>query len=113
MCAIEHALRGDAGEKPGQLGNLRNIRLPVERYPLRIEPSRQPGGRDLQPRAFDSRGIIAFDQRVIVGHEKKCIDISAPTGLDGGADGAHIVAQMGSAGGGDAGQYASLHGVRL
>ena len=49
MGAVEHALGRDTSEKPGQFGNLGNIRLAIERDPLGVQPGRQPRGSDLQP----------------------------------------------------------------
>jgi hypothetical protein len=106
---VEHALGRHTGQKPGQLGNLGNVRLPIERHPLRVQPRRQPCGRNLQPRALDPRRVIALDQRVIVGHEVERIHIGTFAGLDGRADCAHVVAKMRCAGGGDASENSGIH----
>src|SRR6185312_9832931 len=76
-------------------------------------PGGQPARRDLQSRALDARGIVALDQRVVVGEEEERVDIRAPAGGDRRADRARVVAQVRGAGGGDAGEDSGLHGVRL
>ena len=38
--AVENSLAGHAGEKPGELRDFWNVRLPVKRYPFRVEPRR-------------------------------------------------------------------------
>ena len=41
------------------------------------------------------RGVVAFDDAVVVGKEKIGLGVVLRGGADGGANGAHIVAQMG------------------
>ena len=115
MRAIEQSLRRHAGKHPGQLGDLGDIRLPIEEGAIRIEAKGQPGRRDLETRLRDPRRILALDQGVIVGEKVERLDIVATTGLDRGTDRADVVAEMGRAGRGDAGQRADLrnHGQTI
>ena len=109
--AVEQPLGRHAGQVPAQLGNFGNIGLPVEGHPLRIQPCRQPAGSDFQCRALDAVGFRTLDQPMQIGQEEKAVHARIPAGLDGRPDGAGIVAQMGTAGGGDAGEDARQGGL--
>ncbi len=109
MRAVEQTLGGDTGEEPGQLGNLGDIGLAIKSDLLRIEACGQPGGGDLQARTLDAGRVVALDERVVIGHEVERIDVIAPAGGHGRANGADVVTKVRRAGGGDAGKYAGLH----
>jgi hypothetical protein len=104
MGAVEHALAGHAGQEPGQLGDLGDVGLAVEGHALGVQPGGQPAGGDLQRGALDACRVFHLDQRVVVGQKVEALDIGAQAGAHRRTDGADIVAQMGGAGGGDAGQ---------
>ena len=110
MGAVENAFAGDAGQKPGEFRDLRDVRLPVKNHPRRIQPGGQPACGNLQRAALDARRLVDFDQRVVVGQEVVALHPVAQAGLDRGTDRAHIVAQMGRAGGGDASKEADICG---
>ena len=110
MGAVEQALAGDAGQHPGQLGNLGDIALAVEGDTLGVQARSQPGGGDFQRGALDADRVIALDQRVVVGQEVVAFHVRAQAGLHGRAHRADIVAQVGRAGGGDAGEEAGNGG---
>jgi hypothetical protein len=57
------------------------------------------------------RRVVALDQRVVIGQKEEALHARRLAGDDGGADGAHIVAQVRRAAGGDAGENAVAHGV--
>ena len=63
MRAVEQTLGTDAGEQPGQLGNLGDVRLPVEGRTLDVQAAGQPGRGDFQARALDTSGIVARSRR--------------------------------------------------
>jgi hypothetical protein len=56
MGAVEHALAGDAGQQPGQLGDFGDVGLAVEGHALGVQARGQPAGGDLQRGALDARG---------------------------------------------------------
>jgi hypothetical protein len=102
--AVEQALGGDAGQQPGELGDLWNVGLPVEGHSIHIQATGQPGRSDFHTRALDALRVIAFDQGVVVGQEVEGIGICVLAGKNRGADRAGVVAQVRRAGGGDAGE---------
>ena len=104
--AVEHALAGHAGQQPSEFGDFGNVRLAIKGDFVWVQTRGDPAGRDLQRRALDARGLVAFDERVVVGQKIKTIGLGVEAGLHRGADGTHIVAQVGGAGGGDAGENA-------
>ncbi len=107
--AVEDALAGHAGEQPGQLGNLGNVALPVEPHLVRFKPGGQPGGGDFQGRALGAGRVLRLDQAVQVGQEIEALGIGRPAGGDGRTHRPHVVAQVGRAGSGDAGQDTGGH----
>jgi hypothetical protein len=107
---VHLALAGHAGQQPAQLGDLGDVALAVEDHALGVQAGGQPGGGDLQARAFDAGRVVALDQRVVVGHEEEALRAGLAAGGDGRAQGAHVVAEVQGAGGGDAGQDTLLHG---
>ena len=113
MGAIEQALAGYASEQPAQLGNFRDVGLPVEGRPVDIQAASQPGRGNFQARALDAHRISALDQRMVVGKKVEGLHVGVATGDDGRANCARIVAEMRRAGGSDAGKDTSGHGVRL
>ena len=115
MRTIENALAGHAGEQPRQLGDFWNVRLPIEPHLGRIQPAGQPRRRNLQRGTLRARGVLRLDQAVIVRKEIKTLGIGRTCGGNRWTDGADIVAKVGCAGGGDAGQDAGLAhaGLRL
>jgi hypothetical protein len=106
MGAVEHTLAGDAGQQPGQLGNFGDVGLPVKRDALRVQPRSQPAGGNLQRGTLDARRVFHLDQGMVVGQKIETLDTGAQAGAHRRANGADIVAQVGCAGGGDAGQEA-------
>ena len=108
--AVEQTLRGHAGEHPCEFRDLGNVRLPIERHARGIESAGQPCGRDFQPRTRDAHGIVALDQRVVIGEEEECVVAAAQAGRDRGPDRADVVAEVRRAAGGDAGEVAGGHG---
>ena len=109
MGAVEDALAGDHGEEPHQLGGFRDVALAVEPHLVRVQAAGQPAGRDLQGRTLGALGLLRLDQAVQVGQEEEALDIRGLAGGNGRADRADVVAEMGSAGGGDAGEDAGSH----
>jgi hypothetical protein len=107
---VHLALAGHAGQQPAQLGDLGDVALAVEDHALGVQAGGQPGGGDLQARAFDAGRVVALDQRVVVGHEEEALRAGLAAGGDGRAQGADVVAEVQGAGGGDAGQDTLLHG---
>ena len=109
--AVEHAFAGHASQQPGQLGDFRNVRLAVKGHALRVQTGGQPGGGNLQRGLLDAFGLAHFDQRVVVGQKVKALHAGRQAGTHCRAHCAHVVAQMGCARSGDAGQYAQFaHG---
>ena len=106
MRAVQHALACDAGQQPGQLGDLGNVGLAVERDALRVQPGGQPACRDLQRRALNACRLIAFDQCMVVGQKIKALHTGQAAGGHGWANRADEVAEVWRAGGGDAGEEA-------
>src|SRR5690606_41587316 len=83
-----------AGQQPGQLGNLGDVRLAIEGGLVGVQAAGQPGGGDLQARTLDARRVVALDQRVVVGQEVEGVHVAGAAGDDGRADGAGVVAQV-------------------
>ena len=111
MGAVEQAFAGHAGQQPGQLGDFRNVRLAVKGHALRVQTGSQPGGGNLQRGLLYAFGLAHFDQRVVVGQKVKALHAGRQAGTHCRAHCAHVVAQMGRARSGDAGQYAQFaHG---
>src|SRR5262245_29115593 len=104
MGAVEQALGTDAGEQPGQLGDLGNVGLAVESRLVGVQAAGQPGGGDFQARTLDTGRVVALDQGVVVGQEIEGVDVAGAAGNDGRANGARVVAEVRRAGGGDAGK---------
>ena len=104
--AVEHPLAGHAGQEPGEFGDFRDVGLAVKGDFVRVQPRGDPAGGDLQRGALDAGGFVAFDERVVVGQKVKTIGMGVTAGLHGGANRAHIVAQVWGACGGDAGENA-------
>ncbi|GAB1384440.1 hypothetical protein MASR1M50_27610 [Burkholderiales bacterium] len=102
--AVEQALAGDAGQQPGEFGDLGDVGLAVEGDVLRVQPGGQPAGGDLQRAALHARRIVALDQRVVVGQEVEALHAGLAAGTHRRANGADVVAQVRRAAGGDAGQ---------
>ena len=111
--AVHLALGGHAGQQPVQLGDLGDVALRVEGHALGVEAGGQPGGGDFQARAGDARRVVALDEGVVVGQEEEALDARLAAGRDGRADGADVVAEVGGAGGGDAGEDALVHPLIL
>ena len=101
---VQHALANDTGQQPGELRNFRDIGLAIEDDALGVQPGGQPTGGYLQRGALDACRFINLDQGVVVGQKIKTLDIGPQAGPHRRPDGADIVAEMGGAGGGDAGQ---------
>jgi hypothetical protein len=66
---VQQPLAGVARQDPGQLEDLRQVRLPVQRRAVRVEAQRQPGGRDLAGMAPQGRAVAQRRERVGVGDE--------------------------------------------
>jgi hypothetical protein len=111
MRPVHLALGGDAGEQPVELGGFGDVALAVEGDALGVEPGGEPGGGDFKTRAGDARRVVALDERVVVGQKQEALDPGLAAGRDGGPDGADVVAQVGRARGGDAGEDAFSHGA--
>ena len=61
---------------------------------------------------MNALGLVAFDDAVVVGKEEEGFGVGILRGADGGADGADVVAEVGNAGGGYAGENAFFgHGA--
>ena len=105
MRAVHQPLGGERSEYPGQFRYLSNIRLPVENRPLGIQTGSQPGRRDFEAGTRHFLGIAVLDQRVQVSQEEEAASAGGvAAGLDRRPYSAHVIAQVRSAGGGDAGQ---------
>jgi hypothetical protein len=109
MGTVEDALAGHAGEQPHQLGGFRDVALAIEPHLLRVQATSQPAGRDLQGRTLGTVRLLVLDQAVQVGQEEEALDALGLAGGNGRADGADVVAQMRSAGGGNASEDAGAH----
>ena len=103
---VEHALASHAGEQPGEFGDFRNVGLAVEGDFVRVQARGDPARSDFERGALDAGGLVALDERVVIGQKVKTIGAGVAAGLHRGADGAHVVAQVGGACGGDAGEDA-------
>ena len=101
---VEQALAAHAGEQPGQFGDFGDVALAVERHAIGIESGSQPGGGDFQGAALDACGLVAFDERMVIGQEQVAGGVGALAGAHRGANGADVVAQVRRACGGDAGK---------
>ncbi len=77
MGSVEHTLAGDTRQKPGQLGNLGDVGLPVERDALGVQPRSQPAGSNLQRGTLDATGFFHLDQRVVVRQKIEALNIGA------------------------------------
>ena len=111
VCTVQHAFACDAGQKPCEFGNFGNVGLAIEHHAIRVQAGCNPAGGNFQCRTLNARWVIAFDQGVVVGQKVKALCGRIATGLHCGANGAHIVAQVRRACGGDAGKNASALGV--
>ena len=104
MGAVEQAFAGHTGQEPGQLGNLGDVRLAVEGDVLWVQTGGQPAGGNLDGGALHALGVLALDERVVVGQKVEVLYVFVAAGLNGGAHHACVVAKVGRAAGGDAGQ---------
>src|SRR5690606_7064947 len=76
---------------------------------VRVEAAGQPAGGDLEGRPLHAHRVMGADQGVVVGQEVEAFDAGLGAGRDRGADRAHVVAEVGDAGGLDAGQDSQAH----
>ena len=104
--AVEQALAADAGQQPHQLGDFGDVTLAIKGHALGIQPHSQPGSGNFERAALDACGVVTFDQRVVVCQKVVAAHIGAQAGLHRRAHGAYVIAQVGRAGGGDAGEVA-------
>ncbi len=104
--AVEHAFASHASQEPGQLGDFGHIALAVKRHVLRVQAAGQPSCGDFQRGALHARGVTHLDEGVVVGQKVKAFNVGQATGAHGGPNGTHVVAQVGCARGGDAGENA-------
>ena len=112
--AVEHALACHAGQQPGQLGRFGDVGLAVEDDLGRVQPRCQPSGGNLQRGALHAGRVAGLDEGVVIGQKVKALHTGPGAGLHRRAHRAHVVAQVGRAGGGDAGEYAlSRHGIHF
>ena len=81
VSAVEQALRGDAGEQPGQFRDFGDIGLPVKRDALGVQPGGQPTRGNFHGGALDARRVIDLDQGVVVGQKIEALHIAAQAGL--------------------------------
>ena len=101
MSALEQTHRRDGRQDPGQLGDLRNVRLPEKRGALGIETARQKIERNA-PAVFPQRVRIAqAGQRVIIGDEIERFAFGLQR--DGRPHHAEVIADVQSAAGLNAG----------
>ena len=109
---VEHAFACDTGEQPGELGDFGYIALAVEEHFVGVQSAGQPGGGNFQGGSLNTRRVTHFDEGVVVGKEIEVLVAGLLAGAHSGANGAHIVAQVGGARCSDAGEYAlNGHGV--
>jgi len=94
----------EAIEVPGELGDLGHIALAVEHGALGIQPAGEPGGRHAVRVVAQHGGLLDLGERMQVGDEQEAVVAGLAAGVDGGADGAEHVAQVGRAGALDAGE---------
>ena len=102
--AVHQPLGADAVENPGQLRHFGDVGLAVEGDGFGVKAAGEPGGGDGERRAVDLFRIVAFDDAVVVGEKEEGFFTAGAAFGDGRADGADVVAEVGDAGGGDAGQ---------
>ena len=105
MGPVHQTLGGVAVEHPGKLGNLRNVRLPIEQRLLRIQAKRQPGRRNFLGGAAHHLGILALDQGMVIGAEKERLQRRVQRCRYRGTDSAHVITEVGSAGSRYTGEY--------
>src|SRR5690606_37048167 len=109
MGTVHQAFAGHTPQHPGQLWNLGNIRLTVERYFFHIQAAGQPRRGNRTARDGHALWIVAFDQGMVIGHEEKGVDIGLLASTDGGTNRASIITQMWNTGCGNTGQYSCRH----
>ena len=109
MRSVHHAFGRHAGQQPSELGYLDDVALAIKRDAIGFEPASQPHGRNFQTRSFNPRRVVTFHQRVVVGQKEKTLHTAFQTGLNGRAHGTNVIAEVGRARSGDAGEYALLH----
>ena len=94
MGAVHQALGGHAGQDPGQLGDLGNIRLPVEHRVLGVHAERQPGRRNFQRRLADLVRVLILRQRVKIREEVIVFLVRIGARRNARTNGAHVVADV-------------------
>ena len=84
--------------------------MAVEGGAFGVQAAGEPCGGDGAGGFVYHRGVVAFDDAVVVGEKEVGLGVVLRGGADGGADCAYIVAQMGDACGGYACENAVGHG---
>ncbi|MNI97190.1 hypothetical protein D3C73_1557900 [compost metagenome] len=57
-----------------------------------VQAHRQPGRGDFKAGTRHAGGVVALDQRVVVGQEEECVHTRLRTGFYRGPDGSGVVA---------------------
>ncbi len=60
MCPVHQTFSRGAGQYPGQVRYLRDVRLSVEDSVFRVQPKRQPRSRYLKRRAIDAFRVFGL-----------------------------------------------------
>ena len=96
--ALEQPHAGHGGQQPGDLGHLRHVALPEEDRPPGVHPQGEVGRRQLPDVRAQFLRVVDRRQRVVVRDEEEVL-AGLLEGGDVLADGAEVVAEMGSAAG--------------
>jgi hypothetical protein len=102
---VHPALGAEAGQHPGQLEDLGHVGLPVEDRAAGVQAEGQPGGGDLEGHGLQQGPVVGAREGVVVGDEEERAAAGLLGQLQGRADGAQQVADVGVARGLHAGEH--------
>lgn len=103
MRTVHEPLGAHAVQHPIEQRNFGDIALTVERHAFGVEAAGKPACRNLHAALFNAVGIVTFDERMQVGHEKEAFHVVAFGSLHAGAYGTAVVSEVKRARGVDAG----------
>ena len=100
---VHEPLGAHAVQHPIEQRNFGDVALTVERHAFGVEAAGKPACRNLHAALFNAVGIVTFDERMQVGHEKEAFHVVAFGSLHAGAYGTAVVSEVKRARGVDAG----------